>query len=106
MLIGQTVDCYLSQPAANALGNFPGAESFGTPAQSNCWYTPDSAILSAEERLAGLGSLVLRIVALYVLGSILTGATFYSMSWTGQHVLRAMREDVLQHLLDTRIIQT
>jgi ATP-binding cassette subfamily B multidrug efflux pump len=97
-LIGQTVDCYLSQPAANALGSLPGAESLGASAQNNCWYAPNTATLTVENRLAGLGSLVLRIVGLYVLGAALTGATFYSMSWTGQHVLRAMRQDVLQHL--------
>jgi len=97
-LIGQTVDCYLTQPPTNALSNIPGAASLDTPAQNNCWYEPNSATLTAGERLVGLGSLVLRIVGLYVLGSVLTGLTFYSMSWTGQHVLRAMRQDVLQHL--------
>ncbi len=98
LLIGQTVDCYLSQPAAAALGNAPAAASLEAPAQTNCWVEPDSANLTTAERLAGLARLTLQIVGLYALGAVLTGATFFSMAWTGQHVLRAMREDVLRHL--------
>jgi ATP-binding cassette subfamily B multidrug efflux pump len=97
-LIGQAVDCYLSQPAADALGNFPGAENLRSAAKNNCWYEPDPTALTGDQRLAGLGGLILRIVGLYVMGAVLTGLTFFSMSWTGQHVLRAMREDVFQHL--------
>ncbi len=97
-LIGQTVDCYLSGPAVEALGSFAGAESLAGSAQSHCWYEPDPAALTSEQRLAGLGSLVLRIVGLYVLGAVLSGLTFFSMAWTGQHVLRTMRQDVFQHL--------
>src|SRR5687767_9467139 len=97
-LIGQAVDCYLSQPAANALADFPGVETLGTNAENNCTYDPNAASLTADQRLAGLGGLILRIVGLYVLGSVLTGLTFFTMSWTGQHVLRTMRIDVFQHL--------
>ena len=32
--------------------------------------------------------MILLIVVLFVLGSVLTGLTFYSMTWAGQHVLR------------------
>jgi ATP-binding cassette, subfamily B, multidrug efflux pump len=97
-LIGQAVDCYISQPAAAVLGNFPGADSLRSAAENNCQYEADPTTLSSEQRLAGLGSLILRIVGLYVLGAVLTGAVFFTMAWTGQHVLRAMREDVFQHL--------
>jgi ATP-binding cassette, subfamily B, multidrug efflux pump len=97
-LIGQTVDCYLSQTAAEPLANIPGAENFGRAANNNCWYESNVATLSNDQRLAGLAGLVLRIVGLYVLGAVLTGITFFSMAWTGQHVLRTMREDVFQHL--------
>lgn len=97
-LIGQAVDCYLSQPAANALSSFSGAENFRGAAEHNCWYDPGSAPLSSEQRLAGLGGLILRIIGLYILGAVLTGLTFFLMAWIGQHVLRAIREDVFQHL--------
>lgn len=93
-MIGQVVDCYLTQPAATALADFPGAETLGTTAGNNCTYEPDAASLTVDERLAGLGGLILQIVGLYVLGSVLTGLTFFTMSWTGQHVLRAMRIDL------------
>ncbi|MCB0174109.1 MAG: ABC transporter ATP-binding protein [Anaerolineae bacterium] len=89
MLIGQTVDCYLTPPIADSLS---------AASENNCWYDPNQADLSTQERLAGLGHMVLLIVGLYVLGAVFTGATFFTMAWTGQHVLRAMREDVLQHL--------
>lgn len=97
-LIGQAVDCYLSQPAATLLENLPGAENLGNTAARNCTYESNPAALSGEQRLAGLGRLILLIAGLYLLGAILTGLTFYAMAWTGQHVLRAMREDVFSHL--------
>src|SRR5262245_44405422 len=64
-LIGQAVDCYLSQPAANALADIPGAEILGSNAENNCWYEPNIAGLSLEQRLAGLGGLILRIIGLF-----------------------------------------
>jgi ATP-binding cassette subfamily B protein len=97
-LIGQAVDCYISQPAATTFGNVPGAESFSSAAENNCRYEPDTTNLTSEQRLAGLGGLILRIAGLYLLSAILTGLTFFAMAWTGQHVLRNMREDVFQHL--------
>lgn len=97
-LIGQAVDCYLSQPATNTLGELPGLENIGGAAKNNCWYESNSTGLNDSQRLAGLGSLILLIVGLYGLASVLTGMTFFSMAWTGQHVLRAMREDVFEHL--------
>lgn len=93
-LIGQAVDCYISQP----LDILPGLEALESSAESNCWYDPNPANLTSAERLTGLGSIILRIVGLYVLGAVLTGLTFFLMSWTGQHVLLLMRIDVFQHL--------
>lgn len=97
-LIGQAVDCYLSQPAASVLSSFPGAENFRGAAENNCWYESSPTVLSSEQKLAGLGGLILRIVGLYVFGALLTGLTFFLMAWIGQHVLRAIRGDVFQHL--------
>lgn len=127
-LIGQATDCYLTPLATSALGNnFPGApaSTVSENAQSNCWlsaedtgsltYTqqimkalfisgdfpapkPQAADMTNEERIVGLGRLILVIIGLYVIGSVLTGLTFFGMSWSGQHVLRAMRLDVFQHL--------
>jgi ATP-binding cassette subfamily B protein len=41
---------------------------------------------------------IVLLVTLYLLGSILTGATFFTMTWAGQHVLRSLRTDVFRHL--------
>jgi ATP-binding cassette subfamily B protein len=37
-------------------------------------------------------------VAIFVASAILTGSTFYTMSWAGQHVLRGIRVKVFEHL--------
>lgn len=126
-LIGQAVDCYLTPLASDSFGGLPsgpsGASSEAT-VSSNCWLAVDSdqqatatqflrnliysgataptrrelAGLSTEARIAGLGRVILAILALYVGGAILTGSSFFVMTWAGQQVLRAMRVDVFQHL--------
>jgi ATP-binding cassette subfamily B protein len=123
-LIGQVVDCYLTPAAASAFGNFPGAQSNEESRPSNCWLADDAAELSPtnrllqsalttgdfpkpaleagamtnDDRIAGLGRMVLIIVSLYVAGALLTGLTFFLVTWVGQHVLRQMRLDVFRHL--------
>jgi ATP-binding cassette subfamily B protein len=123
-LMGQATDCFLvplgSQAAAFGGENTPQAESstaacwLGTddPASLSLsdriihaaysWNNPDAraeaASLSNEQRIEGLFRLILIVVWLYVLGAILTGMTFFAMSWTGQHVLRELRLDVFKHL--------
>jgi ATP-binding cassette, subfamily B, multidrug efflux pump len=122
-LIGQVVDCYLAPapPAGFAGFGSPGAAE---AAAANCWLAAEpgslgvsqrvvqglaglggfplpqagAAALGTAERLAGLARLILVLAGLYVAGAVLTGLTFFTMSWTGQHVLRAMRLDVFQHL--------
>ncbi len=123
-LTGQLVDCYLSPAALASLGSgsLPGVEQ--GPAQSNCWLVEgrqpqgftqavikaglaaggfkappaDPGQMTAADRYAGLGRLVVLLVILYGAGSFLTGLTFFTMTWTGQHVLLAMRMDVFRHL--------
>jgi ATP-binding cassette subfamily B multidrug efflux pump len=123
-LIGQVVDCYLAPAAAGAFGGFPGAEGAGSASQSNCWLASDPAALGLSQRLlqglaglrgfplppadasglddaarlAGLGRLIAVIIGLMVGSAVLTGLTFFSMTWAGQHVLRGMRQDVFRHL--------
>ena len=84
--IGQAVDCYL----------------FPQPT-STCWYDPavQTAIdageintITNEAKLAGLGSIVLTLVALFIFGSVITGLAFFTMSRTGQFVLRRMRQEL------------
>lgn len=75
-LIGQSVDCYF----------FPRPDS--------CWYTTASVSASVDERAAGLLGLVGVLVGLFLAGSIVQGMAFYFMNWSGQHVLRRIREDL------------
>ena len=122
-LIGQVVDCYLTPSTPGQVaGNFPGQAS--QSAASNCWLAAENepagltqrviknaltlggfnppptgtSLLTLESRLAGLGRLILVIIGLYVMVSLLTGATFLAMTWAGAHVLRAMRMDVFRNL--------
>ncbi len=102
-LIGQTVDCYLSPAAATSLT--PSAEINQVLAKfipqgqpKNCWYDPNSSQLDEQQRLAGLTGLVLRILVLFILGALLTGLTFFLMTWVGQRVLRTLRVEVFKHL--------
>ena len=80
-LIGQAVDCYL----------FLRDPSF-------CWFSEVTPDMGQELRLQGLGALVLALLVINVAGSVLAGLAFYAMSWTGQHVLRQMRQDLLRHM--------
>lgn len=121
-LVGQAVDCFLTPGLAAA--SFPGAEQQTTSVENNCWLTSDhakqdwqtrlfrnltysgtTAPTQAEmanfdttARLTGLGRLTLVLIGVFVLGSVLVGMSFFSMSWAGQHVLRTMRERIFAHL--------
>ena len=125
-LTGQLVDCYLSPASLAPLGGAgTGTDSSAQPeAGSNCWLAEgrepsgitqtivkaaltaggfpappaDGTRMTAAQTIAGLGRMTLLLLALYVASSALTGLTFYTMSWAGQHVLRALRTDVFRHL--------
>ena len=125
-LTGQATDCFLVPTGASVFGSF--ASSFGannaapSAAQtSSCWLTTDDpssltftrgliykafhaggyevpADATHTDRIAALFRLILIVVTLFVTGSILTGATFFTMAWTGQHVLRVLRVEVFEKL--------
>ncbi len=42
--------------------------------------------------------MILVIILLFIMGSVFTGLTFYSMNWVGQHILRTLRTEVFKHL--------
>ena len=125
-LMGQATDCFLV-PAGSSTGGFasffPAADSTAQTSGSTCYlatddpssltftrkivynaYTlggfniPDPAAMTADQRIAGMFRLVMVMVALYLLGAVLTGATFFTMAWTGQHVLRVLRVKVFEQL--------
>jgi ATP-binding cassette subfamily B protein len=123
-LTGQATDCFLVPAGASAFEGF-GADtgSQSEQAASTCYLaTKDPSTLSLsrriiynaytlggfemsdpgtatnEQRIEGLLRLILVMVGLFVLGAILTGATFFTMAWTGQHVLRVLRVQVFEQL--------
>ena len=123
-LMGQATDCFLV-PLGNQFTSFgPQVEVQSANSAASCWlgtsdpasltfsrqiihqaYTWDGypapvnmASMTNAQRIEGLFRLILIVVGLYILGAILTGMTFFSMSWTGQHVLRELRLDVFRHL--------
>ncbi len=126
-LTGQVVDCYIT-PALGAAdgGGFTasaGGSGVATLAE-NCWLpsdrgtgdvthdvlrsviylgtTPPTAAellaLSSDERVAGLGRVIAAVLALFVAGALLTGLSFFLMSWAGQRVLRDLRVDLFKHM--------
>ena len=100
-LLGQAVDCYLTPATQKA---FTGGAGAGLPgvqtgaAATNCWYGALPATATTNDYIVGLGGLVLFTVGLYLAASLLTGLTFYLMTFAGQHVLRNLREEVFRHI--------
>jgi ATP-binding cassette subfamily B protein len=122
-LMGQATDCFLVPTGGNPFGSFGAAsDAQAQQAESSCWLAKDpseltgrQALLSriyhaggysiadpatatAEQRIDGMVRLIGFLIVLFVLGSVLTGLTFFSMAWTGQHVLRQMRVEVFEQL--------
>jgi ATP-binding cassette subfamily B protein len=122
-LTGQITDCFLVPSGVAAFSPtapIQGAQQ-AQASQSNCWletppdelsgtqkiiatlyglggFPPPSRGMTQEERIAGLARMTLIVILLFVIGSILTGLTFYAMAWAGQHMIRTLRMDVFRHL--------
>jgi ATP-binding cassette subfamily B protein len=125
-LTGQLVDCYLTPSASSTFGGFPGISGLASSSANSCWLAEgvqapagtdalvkrafnlggfagpkaDGSNLDTNGRIAGLVRLVLILIVLYVASAALTGLTFFSVNWAGQHVLRTLREKVFKHLHD------
>jgi ATP-binding cassette subfamily B multidrug efflux pump len=125
-LTGQATDCFLVPAGASAFGGFaPFASEADSQAQtaSICYLTTDDpstlsfprrliynaytfggfealdpATMTSNQRIEGLFRLILVMVALFLLGAVVTGLTFFTMAWTGQHVLRVLRLEVFEQL--------
>src|SRR3990172_4553058 len=122
-LTGQIVDCYLTPGAASAFSDSPLAGQAEAASLSSCWLASDEPAngltqstfkailgwlnspvpsaageLTTAERIAGLGGVMVILISLFIITSVLTGGTFFAMSWAGQHVLRTLRVAIFQHL--------
>ena len=124
-LTGQATDCFLVPLGSQfaSVGNF-GQTTQSNNSASACWlgttdpstlttahrliyntYTwnnypapTDPAAMTTDQRINGLFRLILVMLGLFVLGAVLTGAMFFTMAWTGQHVLRELRLAVFHKL--------
>jgi len=123
-LMGQATDCFLVPAGSSAFASLAPAPATDQKTVSSCWLgttedpstlsysrqivykayhlggytTPDLATATNDERITGMFRLILIVIALYVIGAILTGTTFFAMAWTGQHVLRSLRVEVFEKL--------
>ena len=123
-LLGQATDCFLVPAGGSAFASLAPQPDSDQQAVSSCWLgrtedpsalsysrqiiykayhlggytTPNIATASNDERITGMFRLILIVIALYVLGAVLTGMTFFAMAWTGQHVLRVLRVEVFEKL--------
>ncbi len=110
-LLGQAVDCYMAPALVGQAvesfqeglpelpGPLGGAEArMEGPGQGNCWYDTVPAQPDRTYLLGGLTRIVLVLLGLYVAGTVAAGLMFFAMSWTGQHVLRAIRVQLFRHL--------
>ena len=119
VLTGQATDCFLVPTGNGSFGGVsfgPSSGSQSNQADSPCWLAstnpsklsftnqlvyhafriggyevPNLAGMTGDQRVAALFRLIVIVTLLYVGGSLLFGATFFTMSWTGQHVLRQLR---------------
>ncbi|MCB0022182.1 MAG: ABC transporter ATP-binding protein, partial [Caldilinea sp.] len=107
-MLGQAVDCYLT-PAVTAqvatdVANVAAQDQTQpvaapvTKSDFTCWFGTVPPGSPTSDYVAGLGRLVLALIAIFVLGAITGGLMFYSMGWAGQHVLRNIQEEVFAHL--------
>ncbi|MBI5964798.1 MAG: ABC transporter ATP-binding protein [Chloroflexi bacterium] len=123
-LMGQATDCFLVPAGSSAFAQLAPTTASDQKTVSSCWlgttedpstlsysrqivykayhlggYTvPDIATATNEERITGMFRLIVIVIALYVIGAVLTGMTFFAMAWTGQHVLRSLRVEVFEKL--------
>jgi len=104
-LIGQAVDCYITPAVASrmageaGLGLLAGQAVGGAGAASSaCWYAKLPPAATTNDYVRGLGSLILVITGLYVIGAIAGGLQFFTMTWAGQHMLKTLRVQVFRHL--------
>ena len=100
ILVGQAVDCYFvtspNVPCTYTTENSLAIETRIAADETIPEYGKAAAVRQAKT--AGILGIFLRLLALYLGGALTNGLAFFTMNWTGQNVLRAMRVDLFRHL--------
>lgn len=95
-LTGEVVDCYLTPMVQE---QFAGVNRLAdAPAPRHCTFGALARDATQAERIAGLTTVVLALLGIFVLGALSAGLMFFTMNWTGQHVLRQLQTEVFEHL--------
>ena len=100
VLVGQAVDCYFVA-SPNIPCTYTTENSLAIETRIAADETiPESSKAAAvrQAKTAGILGIFLRLLALYLGGAFTNGLAFFTMNWTGQNVLRAMRVDLFRHL--------
>lgn len=90
-LTGQLVDCYIAPSLLNKT-----ACTYTTV--QDTWITNGSDPTVVAERMAGVGGLILVLIGVYIIGAITTGLAFYSMRWTGAHMILNIQRDLFRKI--------
>ncbi len=99
-LIGQAVDCYffVRDPDACTYTEDNALAIEARIADDESIVDEEKASAIRQTKLDGLLGICLLLLTLFLGGAIANGVAFFTMNWTGQNVLRAMRVDLFRHL--------
>lgn len=100
VLVGQAVDCFFVV-AQEVPCRFSDENAFAIEERiiSDASIEEDAKSAAIRRaKTAGLLDIFIRLIALYLGGAVANGLGFFTMNWTGQNVLRAMRVDLFRHL--------
>ncbi|MCY3935967.1 MAG: ABC transporter ATP-binding protein [Chloroflexi bacterium] len=100
ILVGQAVDCFFVV-SQDVPCDFSDENAYAIEERIHQDDSIDEGVKSAAIRrakTAGLLQIFIRLIALYLGGAVANGLGFFTMNWTGQNVLRAMRVDLFRHL--------
>lgn len=97
-LTGQVFDCFVTPALTSEMPTGTATGTVATTSATNCTASDIPAGSPQSAYLEGLLRMVLFLVVLAVLGAIAGGLMFFTMSWTGYHVLRRLQNEVFEHL--------
>lgn len=104
-LTGQAFDCFITPATVQAFASDENLETASgqsevqpTASQTNCTFDQLPADATQADYMWGLGRIALLMLAVAVAGAIASGLQFFLMTWSGQHVLRRLQNQLFRHL--------